>query len=220
VKPLDLSKLPYEEKIAFLSSEQFISIFSKLSPDQLKYVTNDQLKNLDLASLTIDQFQSLFLFNRDAKIALLSPEQLYAITDKLNTRDLMVVISADQVKNLNLASLTTDQIKELFTFHADTKIPSLSPEQLASIFSKLKYYHLEHVTIDQFKKLNPASLTTDQINSLLSRHRSEKIAFLSSEQLHGFLRGYLHSDIKCAIKKRLEVLGQKDNLKKDPSESP
>ena len=187
-------------KFSNLNSKQIYQLIDQIPENVFSLFSNDQLIGLDLQRISQEQVDHLFSVNPGARIALLTPDQIYSIFDKLNDWQIEHYITDDQFQELNLPALTANQIQRLLYNHDAKRIALLTPDQIYSIFDKLNNFQImQLITDDQFKQLNLATLKANQIQQLLYNHDAKRIALLTSDQIYSIFDKLNDFQIKYLI---------------------
>jgi hypothetical protein len=175
-----------KNKFANFSVEQVQMILLKLDDQEFSYISDDQLKELDLKNLSKGKLSDLFAWKwigcdeMKKRFANLSFEQVQSILLKLD-KDGLSYISDEQLKNLVLKDLSKEQLAELFpeqypwVDNIKNRFASLSVEQVQSILLKLDKVGLSYISYKQLKGLNLIDLSKENIGILFPTLSKEGI---------------------------------------------
>src|SRR5690606_2790312 len=108
-----------KRRFALLSIGQVQTILGKLGEYQLKLISDDHLKELDLSDLSPERLQKLFCYidgkEEKKRFACVPVDQVQAILGKLGEHQLKL-ISDNQLNKLDLKDMPADRLQKLFCY--------------------------------------------------------------------------------------------------------
>jgi len=145
------------QRFALLTTKQVQSILTKLEGRFIRYISDKQLPELDLSGLSKNRIEELFRYIDDEqeyqRFALLTTKQVQSILSKLEGRFIRY-ISDKQLPQLDLSGLSKSRIEELFRYVDDER---------------------------EYQRF--ALLTTEQVQSILTKLEGRFIRYISDKQL-------------------------------------
>gem|GEM_PF-4779093 len=171
-----------KRRFALLSVTQVNDIFDKLTKYELKLISDEQLKSLDLKNAGAEWVQGLFTYidgkEEKRRFALLSVTQVQDIYDILTPFQLKL-ISDEQLKRLDLKNAGAAWLQGLFTYidgkEEKRRFALLSVTQVNDIFDKLTKYQLKLISDEQLKSLDMSKISKTQVNNLFPSFSKETI---------------------------------------------
>jgi hypothetical protein len=168
-----------------LSTKQRQSIFNQLPNKMLQFIPAEEIKELDVSSLSIDQLHDLIgradylAFERFANISVDQiPHILTKIkADKRYYATFLRFFSAEQLKitELDFSEATTEDIHWIFRAREDKRefqkkrIENIQSPVLQTILSKLPSHVLPFISVEQIKEINVTKLSQEQIYAMFPK---------------------------------------------------
>jgi hypothetical protein len=170
-----------KRRFASLPSAQVQVILEKLGEYQLKLISDDHLKELDLSGLSPEKLQKLFCYidgkEEKRRFACVPVDQVQVVLGKLGEYQLGL-ISDEQFKKLNLSSLSMEKINLLFpTFSKE----SIRLEHKGKHYSFSSTYKNGKLTVNE--QVGISEKEVERISAERKRINSAKLALLSSTQI-------------------------------------
>lgn len=124
--------------------------YSKLPPEYISYIPNEEFKTINVSSFTMEQINSLSLEQfQNIPITNLTPEQLSGLS-----KELTLTLSATDVQNLAAKGTLSNIDPE-----------TIAPESLKGLsdYSILPAQYIQYIPVDEFKNIDISNFSKEQI---------------------------------------------------------
>lgn len=201
----DISSTPLVE-FHKIPGKQLTEWFKAGNKQGVYFVTEDQLKEIDLDQIPEDYLHDLFIQSTlsaeesKKRFALLSPEQVNKLLLKLDV-SLIKLLSDEQIRKLDLTQIPTNDLRNFINRMFDCKdverIVLLDQAQVQYIFPHIDGEQLKMLSNDHLSKLDFTRIDTKELRNLINRmfayNHQERFAHLAQEQVQ-FMFPHLDGD--------------------------